>query len=1833
MSFRLNAGKYNILWPIDILKYCLPIMSQTLFGQIFILLISAFKCKGGRLYYNSKVDGCKVGTWYYVGLPISIIAIVLQLLLSYITISMYYQADFILEGNNILKKRTSSSDIIFLINKIILIIIFGFDKEKENEHWGILFVSCFITGINVYAILFLQYYENIIIKILYYFYSLFLFWGFFTLLIGKIFKNWQFNGAFYLFFFGFILIIIYCLFYSKTYLDFFYLNFKEINSSNNCINYIKAYLKIIKEKDISRDSSMILTNFIEKMEEGCTNKNCVLKKYLISLSKGFDSNFLLFQFAQKLFKISLNKFPKDITLRIHYIIFLLTKINQKKNAQKEFYSIKPNFIFLDENFKLYRCKKYIEEYNTIGNKEKEDSIENNDIFQAMEYKNNTIEFRKLLAKSSYLYYDFWSSLYSSHLQGTEDIKKLNDIGAELNILIENIDKIFEQLRETKNNDLAIIKLYESYSRNILNDKEKYEKYYKMSMNLIEDDKNLNKEIDFTNFDLNILSLNDEYKVLVISANDENKGTIINISLNGCLIFGYLRNEIIGKNMNILIPEIYHPIHNKIFNDYSEKDKTEFFESLSNNLIYKPKYREFIAFGRNKSKYLIPLFLKIFFVQTEESELAYIVKFDLHKLNNNDSNEKNDNQYGCILTDNNLKIQTFTPNCVELLGLNSKIINSNYDISNFIKQFNEELQILISTNNKEFSGFEFSEIKSSENSNKDIVNNNVNDKSFHYIKKLKQKLIKLKYSQPRKILWNISNNNNKASNYQSEIGKSQTSLFAPIGIQNKSNIKEGNINLFKKNFILEVKDAYILKKHIGYYFYFKKLKGNWFHQIEKPKILIPSRRKSNINRPSIKFYNIDTESAKSSRIYNDEEENSILHKNSIGKASNESTKRNTIVNFERETVFYYRKNGSATILPNIYDENDNDINDRYVPKCNFNFFLDLESMSFKPSIKLDSAEELYQSLRFQSLEKINILYKSKKKKNQKKDSSSKTDNSSRNSFYSSNSNSSNSSDSSQSNSSDIKNSNIIDSKNNFKRKNNKRKECFMEKSIFNHKNVNINTNYFRNSVNDNKKEIDFDSEYYKVDINKIKFMIYDFNKEMVINSNSKAEKKSQVEIIIENSKLRNKINISEDPNYPNIFVENGKKEQKNKKYKNSEISLKRKIQNEYKEKDKIFDEKKEFEKEVYYSLSQQDEQEAIVSFYKISFLFFLIILLMEISEVYFIINNNYSLKENIKLLIYSTNLKYLDNIGVYFIREKTLYSIDNNISNGIYNYPNTINDNYISQISGRAKNIFVEGNTMLEKLLSTNLELCEKSNYILKEKNYDIEILYNNTYIKNMTSTLYTALLQVYSAFCNLLSTSDYIEVNDYNLFAFVHNSFNSLGNMINTLIDLFENELLLREKNISLKIIINLIVFFIIHIIIYLLICKSYSSIVTKKASYISVFYGIGLSLIKSSMKKCEIFINKINQNKDNSKINDIDEEASSLISSFEDNNLNKVIMENNNERKSIAINKRSVKPKKTKKNCNLGKDKKSRQFRILFQIFLLFSYIYLLSCFYYFLNFSKTFIIYGKYIFHMQNYHNNIIELFNAYREFLFEQNTIISGVPSYDYLIDKEKLFYSSNTENQKYITIIRPSINRLHQNYIQIQNRSFCSWIFSFFNSEEECLNYIGGENGIISLGFQLFVDSFIEEIRNARNYMKLLLDQELLVGNLSKYIFYYYNDSTFSLDKNDTLIFRMKVFNMEQTHYRLNIIFQNIILQYINEERNITLNSIEKSVEKGHIQFIILIFIYNTIIIVYFLFYWIPMIKVLNTEIYKTKKMLSIIPVQILVSQPNIKELLNISTNNN
>ena len=1165
----------------------------------------------------------------------------------------------------------------------------------------------------------------------------------------------------------------------------------------------------------------------------------------------------------------------------------------------------------------------------------------------------------------------------------------------------------------------------------------------------------------------------------------------------------------------------------------------------------------------------------------------------------------------------------------MLGLNSNIINSNYDITSFIKQFNEDLQTII-TSNKEFSGFEATEIRSNDNSFEVNNSNNINDKSLENKLKYKRKLLRLKYSVPRKIVWNIIKNDKSEEILQNDIYKSQLSLF---GSKENKNLDLNEIviknDCIQKKFYMEVKGAYISGKHIGYYFYFKKIKLP--NDIGKIKTIKESPlASSNSRKTNVKFCLLDDNSARNYKIPNDDDnEDSSINKNNISRLSNASPEIHFKKKFEFGSESPLRKHVSSKV---IYDEPEkfDVINEYLIPKCNFNFFLDLNTMSYKPSTNLNSCKELFEILRNQTFEKLNILKKAKKNE-EKEDSSilSENQNSSQGDVNNTSEDYSDSYiSSSPSDSSSIK-PNTNDN-NNFQR-NNKKKGSIIENNALNIKSTNIKKNNKKpvfletsNNNNSHKSINNYKDEYYRVNISKIKFMLYDFNQEMIITSNKK-EKKSQVENIIEDYKSRQHINISEDENFKNISFEKYTKDSKSKRNKKKiEKFSKKNLVNENENKN-IFDKEKEFEKDITYALAKQDEQKSITHFYIVSFLFLIFLLLMGIFEIKFIVNEYCYLKENMNLIIDAINLKYYTNYAIYFLRENTLFSIINEITDGVYNIPNKNELYYQLYIIDSLEIIFIDCNSIIETIKASNLEFCGTSKYILTEKEFEIGILYKNS-IKKIKSSLYVSMIQVYSAFCNLISKDDYIYIDDNNLFNFIHNSYNNLGNALNTQIELFVNELIIKEKNIIIDIIINIVSFLVLHLILYFLICHSYSLIVKRKASYIEVFYGIGLSLIKSSIRKCEIFLNKINQSSEDSKNKEIDDDENSYISSTR-MNFNNLFMENNFGKKNMNKQAKIIKKKK-----KLGNDKKSIRFKIIYQIYLIISFLYLALVYITFLLLTKKYIYSGNYLMHMQNYHNNVLELFNGFREYLFDENTIVYGFPAYEYLIEKEKNIYLHNTEDINYLTIVSERIEGLYNLYLDIQKEGLCGSYKSFFTSKEGCELFIGGENGILSLGFHILINSFVEETRNARNLMRNLLNEKVLVGNLSKYINTRDNDTTYGLDKNKSLIFRMKVFNMEQVHYRLNIIFLNIIMQHIDKERNITLISVDKSVTDIHLKYIILIVSYIVIVLVIFLFYWMPMIKKMDIEIYKTKNMLSIIPVQILASQPNIKQLLNISIKN-
>ena len=155
-----------------------------------------------------------------------------------------------------------------------------------------------------------------------------------------------------------------------------------------------------------------------------------------------------------------------------------------------------------------------------------------------------------------------------------------------------------------------------------------------------------------------------------------------------------------------------------------------------------------------------------------------------------------------------------------------------------------------------------------------------------------------------------------------------------------------------------------------------------------------------------------------------------------------------------------------------------------------------------------------------------------------------------------------------------------------------------------------------------------------------------------------------------------------------------------------------------------------------------------------------------------------------------------------------------------------------------------------------------------------------------------------------------------------------------------------------------------------------------------------------------------------------------------------------------------------------------------------------------------------------------------------------------------------------------------------------------------------------------------------MRYYRNIMNTFLAYGAFLGDLNNLDEDYINQINErirmikAISPNAYIYYRLEIFN-QNIHYDLVTKFLNIILQYILQEKDISTSYIEKYIDSGYIIYIVLISIFALIISGIFWIYWIPMIRVLNMEIYKTKNMLTIIPVQILASLPNIRELLNIS----
>ena len=1768
MLYKVNeiGPKKKLLLPIKILRVLLPLISYFFFGQFFSFFISLFYCRKDESFESPYLQ-CLTGLWIYSLAPTAIIAMIFQIIIGFITNSLYYKPIFNKSSSDILKKTNTFPEIVFMFTKIIVFLLFISDKGLEREHWAMLSFLILVTGTNAYFTISYQHRQNKIIMLTCNIFSMCPFLGFASLFIGKIIKSYiEFNGIIYLIILGFIIILIYFFFPKKNDLNLLKLNYMNINEPEKYLNYIIQYYSLINNNDEKRNSSAILKSLIISIEENCYNLNCPLNKYLKNLSIGRDLKYLLLQFCEELFLFGISKFKNNITLKYNYSIFLIVEMNDKIRASIIFNSIKDKIISFQKNYNIYRCKNLIEEHKLQkGSKN----------YFLSKYKNDISQFKNILLKITLLQNEFLSLILWSKIKKINNFQKLNNIGQKIIYFKKEIEEIYNEVINSKINNIEIITLYCEYIEKIIEDEDTYLKCQETKNIIYSNDIKID-ENDFSNYNINISKENNNCVHLVVSAELKDLGNIKDCSMNICNIFGYQKQELIGNNINILMPEIIRQKHNLILQEQTQK----FCENISNDKISSSEFFNKQIYGISKSKYLIPIKINVFLNKTEKNELIYIININKDKIS---IINKNNNDECCILTDSNLYIQSFTPNCSNHLKLNYKNINSDCDILLNIKEFYNEYSIDVNTYNL----FKSSRIYTDKNLKNSIKDSScINQKKLEknkisqtIMKSIKTDILNKNFSKKCKITWIF----NKI--IPSNQSKNKRSLFLRRDsvFSNPDELKSPFNNENEEEFIMEIKNIIIKNELLGYYFFFFKLNNENY---KKYGIKLLSDNNKINEQSGYHLSNIEPETMiNQTGIINPQ---CLLF---------DMEKKN---NKDKSNIKY------SIIRNNIKKENkEEDCPGNYIPNCSCNFQFDLDNFTFYFSNEINNGRNLNENLKKEAINKI------KKYQNQMISLENKSNSSSKNNSILSNSNEEEDEESSSYYTNDSLSVKEKDnSLNNIKSNKEDKKEQISPKDdkIENYDDFDSLKKMSNRGTSSKKNKIlnNLNSGYYKVNLNNIHFMIFDFYKGILIENNN--ENISKIEEILNDDKKDTIEIISKDINYPSVSFP---KSQDEKHKKESLQNIENKIE-------KKANDNKILEKRIFKMINNKKEESHIKMLKILTFLSFFIMLILLGSCYYYFLSSYSKLKQLLNLVKNIVEIKYCDRMSVFYVGESTLlnYKMNKIVGGTFHNYPSNQNnkEEYIAYMRQKIKDSFINNQFALQSLFSNNLKLSKNTTQCLSNTILTTDYIMNDGHIEYISGDIFTTLMQYNSAFYNLATSPLYLEQNHTDILNFIHNSFNDYARGINLLIQIYYNEMAFQAKNMKIFWILGLVIFFLIYLLIYFIILNCFISSNKVSLNYLQVFYGIDEKILKKLISKCEILFKKLNSS-------NLNNEEENSIESFENKEKYSDIKNNNNKNENIF----------TDKKVEIKLNDKVINFIIFFGIFQIITFIYFIFNCIFFINIVNKAISISQYLYRSQDFHSYMIDIFIIYRQYIFDNTVMMYKMYPFDYLRKIEEDSYETLTEDTK---LINEFIINFLSNDEKVQNhlkKSYCLYNETFkFNSTKECQDKFGQ---ILKYDFSIIATHFIEEIRINRYIVKYLLNLGILRGSLNDYDeeIWLKDETIPKVGENYTgeNIFRLDLYNNETIHAHLDLIFVNIILPHIEINRQIIIPHL--SIDGTEIYLNVTSVFYLIFIFLIYIIYLLLMIKSINIYIYKTKNMLTLIPLHILSSQNNIKKMLHLSKN--
>ena len=525
----------------------------------------------------------------------------------------------------------SQGDSLFLFIKYIFILRFILVKN-EYLSIAILFILSLYATIN-------EFYEhsfnNIKLEIFANLKNFLSLWTYLILLLAKLLKTTRINGLIYIFCFGIPFIIIFCILQVNKYessFDYYIANFSSLNEylqkTRVLIKLIISFIKGSKSIRFGTESSnqkedILLKGIIKVHTLSCIRTDCPLTKFIQNLGNYNVQKQCLFNYMTIYFSQGMKRFPFSTELVLYHIHFNLSNrvnLNAVRNnislLERSHNTNKINFIItmLSRDINDIKSKNI---NGDLSNYEQEHEILNQ--------KYRRLKF--LIENSTKLYGQFWG-IFATNVTNNLNTFKLYNIGEKLNIYLKEMHNLWDNELKTKKVDSeneVIIQLYSRFLKEILWNKKKSEETFKKinaeNQRYLDNKKLDNKKCPEGNGIETDLE-NPNY-IIYASSNEKGECLIAQCTNSISNLLGYMKNEIIGKKIEKIMPEIFRIGHSNML---AERIKFNHLRHKSERNSYRESEDKNISIvAKSKMGYLIPLNAKISLEEDTDFSGSFIIK--------------------------------------------------------------------------------------------------------------------------------------------------------------------------------------------------------------------------------------------------------------------------------------------------------------------------------------------------------------------------------------------------------------------------------------------------------------------------------------------------------------------------------------------------------------------------------------------------------------------------------------------------------------------------------------------------------------------------------------------------------------------------------------------------------------------------------------------------------------------------------------------------------------------------------------------------------------------------------------------------------------------------------------------------------------------------------------------------------------------------------------------------------------------------------------------------------------------------------------------------------